>query len=251
MPLLDRYFHTLSETMARESRLMAAVFSHPGKLGENREQLLARFLTTYLPRRFGVGSGFALLGERLSTQQDVVVYDANDNPVLFPTASAPLFPPSAVLALIEVKSRLTKRELLKTVRKTADFKRQLRQSFANHPAPPEQEALAMLFAFDTTSKPARVLTVLCDVEDGDEVERRDRLDMVCLLGKGVVLGGALLAAMTPGAGEPERLAIELDDSLLVFYARLLDYLSARPPTRPQLMAYLPAATPMGLVTAVG
>ena len=55
----------------------------PGKLGESREVLPQRFLSTYLPRRFGVDTGFALFGSAMSTQQDVVVYDHLSNPVLF------------------------------------------------------------------------------------------------------------------------------------------------------------------------
>jgi hypothetical protein len=107
MPMLDIYFQTLSKVMSAESQLLAEVFqAHRGKLGENREALLQRFLSTYLPQRFGVGTGFALLGaEDISTQQDVVVYDRLNSPVLFPESVAPLFPPSALAAVIEVNRR--------------------------------------------------------------------------------------------------------------------------------------------------
>jgi hypothetical protein len=238
---------------------MADVYRHPGKLGENRESLLARFLETYLPGRFGVGSGFALFGSELSTQQDVVVYDPFDNPVLFPTAAAPLFPPSALHALIEVKSKLTTSELTKTARKATRFKRDLRLSFANHPRPPRREALALLFAFESALDPARILDELKTLEAEDGVDMRDRIDMICVLGQGVVVGGSLMYATSTGApllagtARPrhQRLAVDVENSLFVFYARLLDYLAARPTTRPQVMSYLPAETPMGVVVATG
>lgn len=257
--MIDRYFKTLGETMARESRLMADVYRHPGKLGENRESLLARFLESYLPARFGVGSGFALFGSDLSTQQDVVVYDRVDNPVLFPKTAAPLFPPSAMHALIEVKSRLTQHELAKTARKATLFKRDLRLAFANHPEPPGREALSMLFAFESALDPARILADLKTVEERDGVDMRDRIDIVCVLGKGVVIGGSLMYATSAGAPllaetprpPQQRLAVVVENSLFVFYARLLDYLAARPVTCPQVMSYLPAETPMGVVVAVG
>lgn len=259
MTMIDRYFHTLGEAMARESSLMADVYRHPGKLGENRESLLASFLETYLPRRFGVGSGFALFGSDLSTQQDVVVYDPFDNPVLFPKTAAPLFPPSALHALIEVKSKLTTSELAKTARKATQFKRDLRLSFANHPQPPRHEALAMLFTFESALDPARILDELKTVERADDVDMRDRLDMVCVLGQGVVIGGSLMYAtsngmpLLTGTARPrrQRLAVAVENSLFVFYARLLDYVAARPTTRPQVMSYLPAETPMGVVVATG
>jgi len=253
--VVDEYFSALGKTMSRESELMARVFRHPGKLGENREALLARFLATYLPRRYGIGTGFAMFGSKLSTQQDVVVYDAVDNPVLFPQTTAPLFPPGALGALVEVKSSLSKRELVAAARKATTFKRELRESFVNHPAPPIHEALAITFAFAAALTPARILEILCELEREEEVATRDRLDLVCVLGQGLVLGGTLMQATTRLRGgvagtTPERLAVEIDNSLFVFYVRLLDYLAARPPTPPQLMSYLPPTTPMGIVTAV-
>jgi hypothetical protein len=257
--MIDRYFNTLGETMVRQSRFMADVYRHPGKLGENRESLLARFLETYLPTRFSVGSGFALFGSDLSTQQDVVVFDGLDNPVLFRETAAPLFPPSALHALIEVKSQLTKHELAKTARKATRFKRDLRLSFANHPEPPQREALSMLFAFESALDPARILGELKLLEESDGVDMRDRVDMVCVLGKGVFIGGSLMYATCAGAPldaaasrpRQQRLAVAVENSLFVFYARLLDYIAARPVTRPQVMSYLPEETPMGVVVAVG
>src|SRR5579871_4928906 len=113
--MIGGYFATLSDVMAAESELLAKIYNHQGKLGENREALLQRFFRAYLPARFGVGTGFALLSDSVSTQQDVVIYDAHTNPVLFPDSIAPVFPPSALTALIEVKSTLTSREMRKTV----------------------------------------------------------------------------------------------------------------------------------------
>jgi hypothetical protein len=257
--MIDSYFNALGETMSRESRLMADVYRHPGKLGENRESLLVNFLETYLPARFSVGSGFALFGSDLSTQQDVVVYDRVDNPVLFPKAAAPLFPPSSLYALAEVKSQLTTRELKETARKATRFKHELRCSFANHPEPPATEALSMLFAFESALDLARILEELKAVEDENGVDMRDRLDMICVLGQGIVIGGSLMYVTSTGqpllAATPrprqQRLAVAVENSLFVFYARLLDYLAARPPTRPQLMSYLPAEKPMGVVVATG
>ena len=99
--MLSTYFRALSEVMAAESRLLAQVYSgHRGKLGENREAVLQRFFSTYLPQRFGVGTGFALLGaEQVSTQQDVVIYDKLNNPVLFPESAARRARPDRAVAV--------------------------------------------------------------------------------------------------------------------------------------------------------
>jgi hypothetical protein len=259
-PMLEVYFKTLSEMMAAESRLFGDLYRHRGKLGENREGLLQRFLTTYLPQRFGVGTGFALFGSEISTQQDVVVFDQLSNPVLFPDSIAPLFPPSALAAVIEVKSTLTKPELEKTVAKVQALKRELRGSFAHHPEPPQTEALAGLFAFKTRRMAiADVLEELKQAEEDLNAEIRDRLDVVCVLGEGLVLGGSLLHVVTNG--EPpqatsapprqQRVAFATENSLFLFYSGLLDYILARGDVRPQLMSYMAPDTQLGEVVAVG
>lgn len=259
--MLDAYFKTLSELMAAESRLLSDFYRHKGKLGENREALLQRFLATYLPRRFGVGTGFALLGADVSTQQDVVVYDQLTNPVLFPDTAAPLFPPSALAAVIEVKSTLTKAELTKTVKKTLVLKRELRAAFTHHPAPPRSEALVGLFAFASRGLSiASVLHEMKAAEEEAEAGVRDRLDVICLLEQGLVLGSSLFYSTTNG-GAPlletsealpqQRLAVTAPNSLFVFYSRLLDYILGRGDIRPQLMSYLPPDTALGEVVAVG
>jgi hypothetical protein len=259
--MLEAYFQTMSDVMTAESKLMAGLYRHPGKLGENREALLQRFLSSYLPERFGVGSGFALFGATVSTQQDVVVYDRINNPILFRDTVAPLFPPSALAAVVEVKSTLRKTMLTEAVEKACRLKRELRQSFAHHPAPPRSEALACLFAFATRGlSVAGVLAEMRRIEDKLGIGVRDRLDAVCVLGQGLVLGGSLFYSTTSGgepllAGSPplpqERLAAEMENSLLVFYSRLLDYIVGRGDVRPQLMSLLPPDMPLGTIVAVG
>lgn len=258
--MLADYFAALSDLMAAESRMLATFYRHRGKLGENREAVIQRFMSTYLPKRFGVGSGFALFGDEVSTQQDVVVYDQLNNPILFPDSVAPLFPPSALAAVIEVKSTLTKEELRDVAKKAQSIKQRLRASFANHPAPPRSEALATLFAFTSRLDTAEVLRVMKDAEDDLAVEMADRLDAICLLGRGLVLGGSLLYStstngelLLPATTRPrqQRLAVETEQSLFIFYSRLLDYVLGRSETRPQLMSYVPPDLPLGKVVAVG
>ena len=258
--MLDQYFAALGKLMAAESRLLADFYRHRGKLGENREALLQRFLATYLPKRFGVGTGFALFGAEVSTQQDVVVYDQLNNPVLFPDTVAPLFPPSALAAFIEVKSTLTRDELRDVVVKVKRVKEELRASFAVHPDPPRSEALAGLFAFASRLDVVEVMERMREVEDELETDLADRLDIVCLLEQGLVLGGSLFYSTTNN-GLPllketprprqQRLAVAAPNSLFIFYSRLLDYILGRREVRPQLMSYLPPETPLGEIVAIG
>jgi hypothetical protein len=259
--MLDIYFQAMSEVMTAESRLLGKGFrTHRGKLGENREALLHRFFSTYLPQRFGVGTGFALLAaEGISSQQDVVVYDQLNNPVLFPESVAPLFPPSALAAVIEVKSTLTRTELRKSAAKGAALKRGIRASLAHHPAPSSIEALSCLFAFTARGLPlVDILHSLADEEEALSTPPIDRLDMVCVLGKGLIFGGSALYSLSAG-GEPltpqismpqQWMAFETKHELLTFYSRLLDHIMGRGDVRPQLMSYVPPNMAMGRVVEV-
>jgi hypothetical protein len=241
---------------------LAQVYStHHGKLGENREAVLQRFFSTYLPQRFGVGTGFALLGaEQVSTQQDVVIYDPLNNPVLFPESAAPLFPPSALVAVIEVKSQLTRPELRRTVAKGVVLKRGIHASFAHRPSPPQTEALSCLFAFDIEKRPlAGLLDLLVDDEDALGAEPIDRLDLLCVLQKGLMVGGGVVFSLSTGGqvltprAPPHHqrcMALESEHELLLFCSRLLDHIMGRTDARPKLMSYLPPETAMGQIVGV-
>ena len=139
-----------------------------------------------------------------------------------------------------------------------DLKRELRGSFAHHPEPPQTEAVAGLFAFRGRMAVAEVLAELKKAEEDVRAEIRDRLDVVCVLGKGLVLGGSFLHVLT--SGEPpqaasvpsrqQRVAFATENSLFLFYSGLLDYILARGDVKPQLMSYMAPDTPLGEVVAV-
>jgi hypothetical protein len=188
----------------------------------------------------------------MSTQQDVVVFDQHTNPVLFPSTAAPVFPPSALVAAIEIKSRLTRAELRATVAKTRLFKRELRAAFTHHPEPPRAEALVCIFAFESGLGLLQTKQTLVAFER--DTDLCDRLDMICLLGRGLVLGGSMYANMgrtSPPEPKEQRLAVEFENSLFLFYSRLLDYALERGEVRPQLMSYMDPETPMGVTVGEG
>ena len=91
--------------------------THRGERGSSREEALAHFLESQLPARFGVTSGEGVdSAERRSGQLDVVIYDRNLTAPLLAEDSGDLLPAESLLAVIEVKSTLTKAELEKCAR---------------------------------------------------------------------------------------------------------------------------------------
>lgn len=78
---------------------------------------MSGFLEAQLPARFGVTTGEAVdARERRSGQLDVVVYDRELTAPLLREKSGDLLPAESLLAVIEVKSTLTKGELEKAAR---------------------------------------------------------------------------------------------------------------------------------------
>ncbi|WP_414708831.1 DUF6602 domain-containing protein [Roseateles sp.] len=91
---------------AKSSSIRRDFASHRLSAGENREDLVAAFLSDHLPQRFGVGSGMVISHEGLfSNQADLVVVDALNNSPLYGTSRNQLWPVEAVYSLLEVKTR--------------------------------------------------------------------------------------------------------------------------------------------------
>jgi len=88
---------------------------HPLLTGELRESFVVNLLSHFLPERYGIGSGVIVnpLGIE-STQWDIIIYDKNILPPFIFEMDRGVFPAETVLAVIEVKSMLTLRELRKT-----------------------------------------------------------------------------------------------------------------------------------------
>ncbi len=100
----------------------AGFVQHAGDKGENREKILREFLSEHLPKRYGVTKGEILTkhGKR-SHAADIIIYDAENCPVLYVGETA-ILPVEGVYGIIEVKSTLSKTELVDALGKIESFK---------------------------------------------------------------------------------------------------------------------------------
>jgi len=255
--VLDAYFRYFQTVMTAEAATVRTFYmQHHGKLGEAHELVLQRFFASCLPKKFSIGSGFALFPDAsFSTEQDIVIYDGLNNPVFFPEFRSAIFPPSAVHALVEVKANLRLEDLGSTVTKTAAVKQKIRTT--PHEVLDQQswlEPMVCLFAFGGP----QITTVKRNlISLQEKVEARDRLDFVCILNKGLITGGTYFEISTFGeptsryaqnmplteraqlrAMYPDNVKCMLlkDDSLFVFYYWLVSYLIRRPVVVPDLMS---------------
>ena len=146
--LRDLFVHAARKLRAEYEEV--AVEPHPAQRGDEREDLLANFLATRLPRRLGFAKGHCIdLRDQCSPQLDIMVYDALQAVVYRPSVGGAFIPYDSLLASVEVKSRLTRtgiREAFKAAAATKALQRAaLKVGETLHG--PRSAPAAFLFAF--------------------------------------------------------------------------------------------------------
>lgn len=129
---------------------------HFGERGGEAEDILRQFLNNHLPKRFAAGSGI-VIDERnqISRQSDVVVYDALNSPIYRRGSRVLILPSDNVACVVEVKSRLNKRQLEDAAVKIASVKRLYKTPVSNVDQPVISHPLVMtrtlgvVFAFES------------------------------------------------------------------------------------------------------
>ena len=93
---------------------------HPAEFGAYRERACADFLRLFLPTYLSIGSGFLInKNDQISTQCDLVIYDPQYTPLVEDAEKRRFFPVETVAAIGEVKSSLSKQDLLNALVKLA------------------------------------------------------------------------------------------------------------------------------------
>lgn len=89
--------------------------THHGEQGRIREILISALFRPLLPADLGIGTGFVIsTGGEVSSQQDVILYDRATLPPALFDESTGFFPVESVLQTIEIKTTLTRADLIQT-----------------------------------------------------------------------------------------------------------------------------------------
>lgn len=84
------------------------IVAHPGELGVGREEIIRRFLRSYLSARFEISTGFVFdSGGNVSKQLDIIIANAFVCPRFETVGGIRYYPCEAVVAVGQVKSSLT------------------------------------------------------------------------------------------------------------------------------------------------
>lgn len=96
---------------------------HPGEFGMYREKICIDLLRNVVPMRLDFGTGFIIDSKgNISHQCDIVIYDANNTPLIENNEKQRFYPIESVVGVGEVKSTLSRTKLQEALQKMTKVK---------------------------------------------------------------------------------------------------------------------------------
>jgi hypothetical protein len=159
---------------------------HSALKGAEAEKILRSFLNNHLPKRFSAGSGFIIdPRDKISRQTDVVVYDAINCPVYRASEEAAIFPSTNVAAVVEVKSKLNKNELISAFNNIQETKSLAKYKPPRTPFLINCQTMGCLFAFDSSISLEKASDHYFDLIRKHGIGRH--IDLIVVLDKGLIM----------------------------------------------------------------
>jgi hypothetical protein len=172
-----------------------SIVPHAGLKGHEAEDIVRSFLRGHLPKRFDLGSGFIIdLGDSLSKQTDLIIYDALNCPVYRASENAAIIPSDNVAAVVEVKSRLDKQTMEEAFINISAVKSLSKTKLPDLPfsTPVLTQTYGALFAFTTPLSLETLQEHYTEFSGLYGIGRH--IDVVLILDKGIIT----LAGRAPG-----------------------------------------------------
>ncbi len=231
----------------------ANVIPHNPTKGSAIEEIFMNFLKTRLPRSLDVSSGIIVDSNgRVSKQIDVIIFDSLKTPIFFKNKDTQIIPVECVYAVIEVKKKIGSEDELQKIIKNMESVRSLEKKayFSSDGAIKYTNTLYgkkwdywpmqyYVFALDSMNLKTLKEKIEKDVSDNNRPPEK-RLDVVCVLKKGLILNVGENGGWNALPDENSKLdAVESGPILLRFYGltmpvftqmtmkpfRILDYIS--------------------------
>jgi hypothetical protein len=123
--ILEEFWKGYTAKIQAEVSLVNARIAHQGEKGGANERILIDLLTGFLPKQYGVSSGFVIDPEgECSKQTDIILYDNQYNPDLLEYKGGSIVPVDWTYAVIEVKTTLEVdlENAIKNIAKTKSLK---------------------------------------------------------------------------------------------------------------------------------
>ena len=164
---------------------------HYAERGAEAEIVLADFLNIHLPKRFAAGSGIVIDHlNNISSQTDVIIYDALNSPIYRKGQRVLILPSDNVAAAIEVKSSLNKEELIDAAQKISSVKKLAKTPITSADQPVTfsslitTKTLGVVFAYDSKTSLETLAENLREINNS--IPSNEWIDTIVVLDKGVI-----------------------------------------------------------------
>ncbi len=170
---------------------------HAGEYGMYKERVISRLLETSLPNKYGFASGFVVNNMyEETTQCDVIIYDKMETPFINSSSFQNcFFPEESVLAIGEVKSKLTRKQLKEAViklTKNAEIRKKETKMITSFTNSGEEVLLPKrIFTFlicdEVTGWDGTIKELLSEAYDDKKIDSYYRVNCIIALKNGSVM----------------------------------------------------------------
>jgi len=244
--MLISHINAIEEVLLAQSRT-ATNAGHPNLRGGPREWFIRDFLSSHLPSTLEIGQGEIIDVNSQPNpprgsyrpQADVVVY-RRDMPKISYSSTDSAYLVEGAMAVIESKSVLTQAELDNTCRATNVHKSLTRQPFSGMSVgSTPQEVISYAVAFDGPANMSTVANWLVNYVQQNNVSPDKLVDMVVVLGKGVLWRLKSFPALqisTANQNNNWAFVDQSDKNLFTLFTHMLTWV-ATSSTPPNTIAY--------------
>ena len=203
---IGELFEVVKEKIEIEAK-EAGFSEHNLTTGEVREDSLRGFLINLLPNFFKYGNGVLIDSEgNKSPQQDIIIYSPY---VSILTPKSKLFPIDSVFATIEVKTKLDKDQLIKSMKSISSVKN-LRKILG------KSKIQCNIFAYSSDSDKA-ILNNIKNIKENLGIKDEDMFDNLCINGRCLITKNASLKSLSKSEETYDYLLLELKEKALPYF----------------------------------
>lgn len=195
---IKQLFRNVSAQLNLKFKETEQTLNFPLDRGGEREEAIRQFLVKTLPRRYGISKGFVVSHKGIQSNQcDIIIYDAETSPIFYKDVSQEIFPIEAVYSVIQVKSKLGKKELQDAIQNIKLYKQVPRNDVTttgigieiryNRPVNPK---FGVLVAYSLGKEFEQKNQNEIQAELIKEIEKEkpsERIDLICIIDRGIIM----------------------------------------------------------------
>lgn len=124
MGQLYEFLELKKKQVQLEVETLRSIITHSSTKGSGAENIICNFLRKFLPKRYSLGSGFVLVGNELSPQMDIIIYDEFYNIPIYSEFGFGVYPVESVYGVVEVTmGQLDAKKLAQDIQKHAKLRK--------------------------------------------------------------------------------------------------------------------------------